>query len=653
MCGIAGLVLPGQPVEQAQKGLEAMCAAMTHRGPDDQGLFFEPGGAAGRHSPSTVGLGMRRLSIIDTEGGHQPISNEDGSVVVVFNGEIYNHEPLRRQLQARGHSFSTQSDTEVLVHLYEEKGADLVKDLVGMFAFALYDRARERLVLGRDPLGIKPLYLLEQGGGLLFASELKCLMAAPRLWPGGWQPRLDPASMEAMLMLMYVPSPRSIYQGVRQLPAGHVATLDLRQGTTSEAAYWSLPHTQSPFPAALSYDDAYAMLKERLSESVRDHLVSDVPVGAFVSGGVDSSLIASLAAEHYPHQLQTFSIGFAEANYDETQDALAVVRQLQTPHTLQYATYDALYGAMPTIFQAMDQPFGDSSMLPTWLASRLAASRLKVVLSGDGGDEVFAGYTKHLIEFYKGRLHALPGPAVKGLQKVLRGLPKSRAMRLTDLVRKAEKAARGLHQDPGDSYMEMMKLADAAYISSLLQSPLGLAGLEDRVQSIWSAPPASATTLQRTHWADTQLPLVDDMLVKVDRMSMLCSLEVRVPLLDHRVVEFGYHLPDSYKLHGREGKRILKRLYCERFGLERYTKAKQGFGVPIETWFQTRLQPLIRHLFEPARLEAQGLFRPDAIGGDKAMDVARQAPFVFWNALMIQVWHQLQVEGRDDLLGYL
>jgi asparagine synthase (glutamine-hydrolysing) len=651
MCGIAGLVWPGRSAQQAQGSLEAMCAAMTHRGPDDQGLFLDE---PDEQRAALLGLGMRRLSIIDTAGGHQPLFNEDRSVVVVLNGELYNHRALRQELRARGHVFQTSSDTEVLVHLYEERGDALVEELVGMFAFALYDRRRGRLLLARDRLGIKPLYLLEQGGGLLFASELKCLLAAPEAWPGGWTPRLDPASLEAMLMLMYVPSPRTIYQGVRQLSPGHVATLELREGGhLRERPYWSLPQTAAPLPAGASEDEAYEALKALLHQSVRDHLESDVPIGAFVSGGVDSSLIASLAKEHYPGALKTFSIGFTEAAYDETPDALAVVRALQTPHTLQYATYDALYDALPTIFRAMDQPFGDSSMLPTWLASRLAASQLKVVLSGDGGDEVFAGYTKHLIEYYKGRLGPLPAPALRGLQRVLRGMPKSRAQRLTDLIRKTEKAARGLSGDPGRSYLEMMKLADTDFVSGLLQNPLGQDELEERVLSIWRAPRGESTTLQRTAYADTWLPLADDMLVKVDRMSMLCGLEVRVPLLDHRVVEFGYHLPDAYKLQGREGKRPLKRLYCERFGLERYTKAKHGFGVPIERWFEGRLAPLIGHLFDPRRLEAQGLFRPEVLGGDRAFDLARKAPFVFWNALMVQVWHQLHIERRDDLLQHL
>ena len=650
MCGIAGLVLPGVTVDLARQGLVAMCAAMAHRGPDDQGLVCEP---LGRHTSFAIGLGMRRLSIIDTRGGHQPISNEDGSVVVVFNGEIYNHNELRTRLKAQGHRFSTHTDTEVLVHLYEEKGVDLASELVGMFAFALYDRAKQKMILARDRLGIKPLYLLEKDGNLLFSSEIKSLLAAQQVWPGGWHPQLSPDAMESMLTLMYVPSPQSIYKGIRQLPAGHIATIDLRHGAAREEAYWSLPQTSSPFQSTTSYDEAYEMLKELFAQSIQEHLLSDVPVGAFVSGGVDSGLVASYAAEHYPKQLQTFSIGFTEAAYDETQDALRLIQQLQTPHTIQYGTYDTLYSALPTIFRMMDQPFGDSSMLPTWLASQLASSKLKVVLSGDGGDEVFAGYTKHLIEFYKSRLSALPKPVVNRLQKVLTHLPKDRGSRLTNLIRKAEKASRSLHHDSRHSYLQMLKLADSAYISSLLQAPVGTASIDNLVDQIWSTAPDDTTNLQRTQWADTQLPLVDDMLVKVDRMSMLCSLEVRVPFLDHRIVEFGYHLPDNYKLEGREGKRILKRLFCERYGIERYTKPKQGFGVPIEEWFESRLQPLIQYLFSESRLENQGLFRADTIGGKRAMNVARQAPFVFWNVLMVQVWHELQIEKRDDLFDYL
>ncbi len=650
MCGITGFALPPGALDQAAAGLEAMCRAMTHRGPDDQGLFIEPPGIEGRASEHVVGLGMRRLSIIDTHGGRQPIFNEDGSVVVVYNGELYNHPELRARLVARGHDFKTTTDTEVLVHLYEDLGDDMLDALAGMFAFALYDRRRERLLLARDRLGIKPLHLLEHAGALLFASEVKSLVAHPPIWPAGWRPDIDPVSLEAMLMLMYVPAPRSIYKGIDKLPPGHLMTLDLRSGRSQRQRYWDL--STSPDPGARSYEDARDHLKALLSGCVRDHLVSDVPVGAFVSGGVDSSLVAALAVDHYEGSLQTFSIGFDEPAYDETNDALAVVRALGTPHTLQYASYDSLYGLMPAIFQGMDEPFGDSSMLPTFLVSSLASSRLKVVLSGDGGDEVFAGYTKHLIEYAKGHLGRVPAPALSGLQRLLRGLPKSRGGLATDLVRKAEKAARGLGGDHALSHLEMMKLADTGFVAALMARPVGFEAVAEQITSAFHRP-ERGTPLQRTQYADALIPLADDMLVKVDRMSMLTSLEVRVPLLDHRVVEFGYHLPDDHKLRGRTGKRILKDLYCERFGLTRYTKRKQGFGVPIEAWFQTRLKPLIRLLFDPARLRQQGLFDPSAIGGDKALDVARAAPFVFWNALMIQVWFDLQINGDDTLLDHI
>lgn len=648
MCGISGFLLSStDALERAQAGLTAMCQAMTHRGPDDEGTLVEICGE------QTVGLGMRRLSIIDTAGGQQPIENEDGSVVVVFNGELYNHRRLREALLARGHVFKTHSDTEVLVHLYEDMGDALVEQLVGMFAFALLDRRRRRLLLARDRLGIKPLHILDRGHGqgLLFASELKSLVADDHLWPGQWRPQLDPVAMEAMLMLMYVPAPRTIYQGVEKLPPGTLLDVNLDTGERKRRTYWDLARTSAPLPGA-SYDDAREALDELLATCVKDHLVSDVPVGAFVSGGVDSSLVAAYAADHYEGTLQTFSIGFDNAAYDETLDALAVVRHLHTPHTLRYATYEALYDLLPRIFRAMDEPFGDSSMLPTFLVSTMAADRLKVVLSGDGGDEVFAGYTKHLIEYFKGRLGPVPAPALSGLQRLLRHMPKSRGGRATELVRKAEKTARSFGGDQAQSYLEMMKLADTAFVSELLTQSVGFGAVADQVLGTYRHP-ESASPLQRTQYTDAIVPLADDMLTKVDRMSMLASLEVRVPLLDHRLVEFGYHLKDNHKLQGRTGKRILKDLYCRRFNLERYSKRKQGFGVPIEAWFEGRLAPLIEHLFSPSRLSAQGLFRPDAIGGAKAMTVARNAPFVFWNALMVQVWLDLHVHKDDTLLGYL
>ena len=641
MCGIAGFVLPRIDAQDAQDALARMCDAIVHRGPDEAGSLVRDAGG------KSVAIGMRRLSIIDTGGGSQPIYNEDRTVAVVYNGELYNYPALRARLIAQGHTFATHSDTEVLVHLYEEVGDRLVDEIAGMFAFALFDMRRGRLLLGRDRLGIKPLYILDGPSGLLFGSEMKALTAVESLWPH--RREVDPVSLQAMLTLMYVPTPRTIYRGVRKLEPGRTVAFDLETLEATETEYWNLAAT--PSPGFGSYDDARNRLDTLLGDVVDAHLLADVPVGAFVSGGVDSSLVASYATRAYDQRLQTFSIGFTEAAYDETADALSIVRKLQTPHTLEYATYDTLYGLMPEIFRAMDEPFGDSSMLPTFLASRLAASRLKVVLSGDGGDEMFAGYTKHTIEWYKSRLGAA-APAVGGIQTLLRTLPKSRAGRVTELVRKAEKAARGLGGDDAQSWVEMARLADEAYVGSLLSAPAGFDAVRDRLTAFHRAP-GQATSLQRTQYTDARVPLVDDMLVKVDRMSMLASLEVRVPLLDHRVVEFGYHLPDEFKLEGRSGKRILKDLFCRHFGLERYQKAKQGFGVPIESWFGTRLAPVIRHLFDPRRLREQGVFDPATIGGDAAFDVARTAPFVFWNALMIQVFWELQIEGRDDVLGYL
>jgi asparagine synthase (glutamine-hydrolysing) len=636
MCGIVGGVFPGLDPQTVQRGLDAMCLAMRHRGPDDQGELVEHAQDA---SPP-VGLAMRRLSIIDTGGGHQPIHNEDGALSIVFNGEIYNHRALRQDLLRKGHTYRTQSDTETILHLYEEYGDEAFSKLCGMFTFAILDRRRQRLVLARDRLGIKPLYLVHgHDGGLAFASELKSILAAPALWPAGWSPELDHGSLAAMLLLMYVPSPRTIYKDMGQLAPGHTLTLDLTTGRHATRAYWKLCETTPP-DYGRSFEDAQARLDALLSEVVRDHLESDVPVGAFVSGGVDSSLVASYAAQHYQGQLQTFSIGFDEALYDETHDALAVARRLKTPHTVQYATYDALYGALPKILQSMDQPFGDSSMLPTFLVSQMAASRLKVVLSGDGGDEVFAGYTKHTIEHYKARL-PLPAPAVHAMRRALRYAPKSRGHKATEFLRRAEKAARAFSSDPAASAVEVMKLADASLVASLLREPVDFEPLEAALAAHYRAP-SRATNLQRTQHIDLAVVLPDDMLTKVDRMSMLASLEVRVPLLDHRVVEFGWHLPDEYKLQGRQTKRVLKALYCQRFGLERYSKPKQGFGVPIEAWFHARLAPMIRELFDAKRLGPDALFRADAFQGDRAFDLARAAPFVFWNALMAQTWHTLQ-----------
>ncbi len=654
MCGIVGFAHTGtQPLatSQAEDALGAMCRAMVHRGPDDQGVFVEPPGVRARRSAHTVGLGMRRLSIIDTHGGQQPIFNEDKSVVVVFNGEIYNHEELRSRLRGRGHRFETQSDTEVLVHLYEEKGAKLVEDLVGMFAFAIYDRRREKIVLARDRVGIKPLFVLHKNNALMFASEIKSIVAGTTAWPQGWSPEMNHDALGALLVHTYIPSPGTIYRDVARLDPGSHLTFDLHTGDCHNERYWFLPQTHSPAPMG-SYEEASESLDSLLRTCVRDHLVSDVPVGAFVSGGVDSSLVASYAAESYERQLQTFSIGFSESRYDETNDAMFVVRHLQTPHTVQYASYEALLDTLPTIFRAMDEPFADSSMLPTFLVSQIASSRLKVILSGDGGDEVFAGYQHHTLEYLRTRIPSIPQPALTRALDVLERLPKGREGRTTNLFRRAEKAARGLAQDPAESCFEMLKFSSEALAGSVLANPVDFEPNRARLLGIWG-PAQRATDLQRTQHTELSISLVDDMLTKVDRMSMLNSLEVRVPLLDHRLIEFGYHLPDAYKLQGLNGKRILKDLFCKRFKLDRYNKAKHGFGILVERWFETQLAPLIRYLFAPDRVRRQGIFAPHLLGGNAAFELAKTSPFLFWTILMAQVWYELQIEKNEDLFNYL
>lgn len=640
MCGIAGFVVPEQRGLDRAATLSAMCDAMIHRGPDSEGRFLE----------DEVALGMRRLAIVDTAGGQQPIFNEDGTVVVVFNGEIYNYPALRAELEARGHRFRTHADTEVLVHLYEERGPALAEALTGMFTFAIYDRTRKRLVLGRDRLGIKPLHLLQQGRTLLFASELKSLLAAPAAWPEGFGLTFDDEAVEALLTSFYVPGPGTIFNGIRRLNPATVGVFDVETGAWTEEVYWELAETRSH--GLRDYDEATEALDALLGQVVEEHLLSDVPVGAFVSGGVDSGLVASYAAERYSGRLQTFSVGFAEALYDETPDAMELVRSLQTPHTLMHATFENMAAILPRIFRAMDEPFGDSSMLPTFLVCELASRQLKVVLSGDGGDEGFAGYTKHLIEHVKGRLGFVPDAMLRGVQRGLRGLPKGATGRLPELIRVAEKTSRGLVGDHADSYIAMTRLADASVISDLLVRPTGFAGAERRLRARFERP-VQASPLARTQYTDLGYALPDDMLTKVDRMSMLTSLEVRVPLLDHRVVEFGYHLPDAMKLSGRTTKRILKRLFCQRFKQPRYTKRKQGFRVPVEGWLQTRLRPLVDYAFEPARLARQGVFRPEALGGERAHRLAVTSPYVLWNALMFQVFWDLQIERDEAILGLL
>jgi len=555
--------------------------SIAHRGPDAEGYWVEPG----------LGLIHRRLSIIDLEGGDQPIGNEDGSIQIIFNGEIYNYQNLRRDLQNRGHRFQTQSDTEVLVHLYEEMGDRLAEKLRGMFAFALWDGPRRRLLLGRDHTGIKPLYLYRDAEKLLFGSELKAILAHP-----GVAREVNPAALEDYLAFGVVPGPRSIFRQIEKLPAGH--TLSVQAGSWDHSAhcYWRLRLEPDNRPTA---DDWQEAIRAKLDESVRLNLVADVPVGAFLSGGIDSSIVVSLGAGRVAGPLETFSIGFNEEAYSELPYAREVADTFGTCHSEEIVAPDAT-DLLDDLTYYYDEPFADPSAIPTLLVSRLASRRVKVVLSGDGGDEAFGGYSRYAHDLREASLRRYLPEAFRRLvlSPVARAWPK--ADRLPRPLR-AKTFLTNLSLDSASAYANTLMLCRDPLRKRLLipefRSVLGRHDPAQMVRKSFSRAPAR-DPLGGMIATDVALHLPDDYLVKVDRASMAYGLEVRPPLLDHELLELAARIPSGLKVRAGTTKWLLKQTYRRELPPRVLNRPKQGFEVPIDAW----LRGPLREAFEATAL---------------------------------------------------
>ncbi len=617
MCGICGVLsLRREPVDRA--ALMAMNAALEHRGPDSEGVLVD-GHAA---------LAMRRLSIVDLRGGDQPIANEDGSVHVVNNGEIYNYRELRAELRERGHVLRTESDTEVLVHLYEELGPRFVDRLRGMFALAVWDRGRRRLVLARDRYGIKPLYHSLAGGELRFASELKALM---RGRPG--ELTLDHEALHAFLAFNAVPGPRTIFREVRKLPPGHLLVAD--DGAEPRVERWARPR---PAPSSeLRREDPRELAEElraRLADSVRAHLVADVPVGVLMSGGVDSSLLTALASGLVDGPLQTFSVGFDDPSFDERTLARTVAARYGTEH------HELVVGAdvtqrLPEVVAAYDEPFADSSAIPTYLVSELARQHVKVVLSGEGADELFGGYFTYaadLLAARVGRVARLARPAVERL-------PSSTAQASLDL--RLKRFVRGAGLPVLERHLSWREVVAPDVRAELLRSngngaePDLLATIRQRFAETEGAAP-----LARLQDVDLGHYLADDLLVKTDRASMAHSLEARVPYLDPLVSDFAFALPDGLKVRGLAKKRLLRQAAAPLLPAEIVNGKKRGFGMPVGAWLRGELQPFAREVLAPSEVARQGVFDPAAVTrlldrhASRRADVGRE----LWNLLVFSLW---------------
>ena len=595
MCGIVGNVLARTDRTPDLAVLKRMNDRIAHRGPDDEGFLVQ----------GPAGLGMRRLKIIDLTTGHQPMAGEEGRVSVVFNGEIYNYRELRENLGARGHAFTTRSDTEVIVHGYEERGLASVGDLEGMFAFAIWDAPARTLVLARDRLGIKPLYYAALPDQIVFASELKALVEHPAI-----DRTLDLTALSRYLAHEYVPAPHSIFRAIRKLAAGHWLTYS--DGRVKIEPFWDVHFRRD---GAIGEADAVEALRGALDLSVRQHLVSDVPLGVFLSGGIDSSAVAAFAARHFPGRLKTFSIGFEDPSFDETSHARGVARALDTDHHEEILGPRVALDLVARLPELLDEPLGDASLLPTFLLSRFTRRSVTVALSGDGGDELFAGYPTYQAHRLARALELVPHWVRRGLLRpVVERLPVSLDNLSFDFRLKRFMA--GMDFGPVERHAAWLGSFTPAEQLALL-TPDALARMEMAPsyaafhEMLAHAP--SASGLERMLYLDLKGYLGEGVLAKVDRASMACSLEVRVPLLDRRVVELAASLPMRLKLRGFTTKYVLKRALSGVLPREVLERRKKGFGVPLARWFRAELAPLLQEACAPDMIRRAGLFRPEAV----------------------------------------
>ena len=633
MCGFAGAswTADGRPLTASD--LESMIAVIAHRGPDDHGTWFSNG------SPAAA-LGHRRLSIIDLGGGHQPLANEDGSIQVVFNGEIYNYRELRSDLESRGHRFGSESDTETIVHLYEEHGVDCLDHLRGMFALALWDDNTRQLLLARDRLGQKPLVYREEPGRVLFASELKALLQLP-----GAPRDVDPVAVDQYLAYQYVPHPRTILAGYAKLPPGHRAVY--RDGRLRVDRYWSPPYELGSGGESRSAASWQEELRETLTESVRLRLRSDVPLGAFLSGGIDSTIIAGLMRQESPAAVHTFSIGFPVPEFDERSFARMAAEHLGTQHTEAIVEPEAL-AILPRLIWHYDEPFADSSAIPTMYLAEMTRRGVTVALSGDGGDELFAGYDRYRAVALGERIDRLPRPLRRLLAaRLWQRLPAS--TRQKSHRRRLKRFLDALGQPPEERYLTWIGIFDdrrrhELYTDKFRESLGGSAAVDVLREAYRACPDRDFVT--RTTCTDVLTYLPGDILAKVDIATMASSLECRSPFLDHHVVELAARMPLSLKRRGRRGKRVLTDTFSDLLPAPIRRRRKMGFGVPLDKWFRNELKPLLyEHLLSDTARD-RGYFNQVVVRDlvEEHVDGRWDHSYRLWSLLCFEMWHRVFID---------
>jgi asparagine synthase (glutamine-hydrolysing) len=592
MCGIHGILnLNGDPV--SRELLAAMGRVTVHRGPDDEGV----------HADAECAIGMRRLSIIDLAGGHQPISNADGTLWVVCNGEIYNFRELRSELQGRGHQFKTASDTEVIVHLYAEYGDEFVHRLNGMYGFALWDARRRRLLIGRDRLGIKPVYVARNARRVAFASEAKALLELP-----GIEPELDSEALRSYLNLGYCAAPLSMFKGIEKLPPATLMIIE--NGCVEMRRYWRVPAVVDRTVSEREWVDR---VRTRLEESVRMQMVSDVPIGAFLSGGIDSSTVVGYMAAHSDRAIRTYAIGFqggeADAFYNELPYARRVADLFHTEHR-EIVVKPDVATLLPRLLWHMDEPVADTAFLTTYLVSEFARRDVTVILSGVGGDELFGGYRRYLGNHYQARFERLPSWMRRAATAVGARLPSDRHSPLLNLTRLAKGFLEAAELPLEERYGAYVQVFPMDAVSELLDA--APADYPDLIAAAFDAAP-SDDALNRMFAVDAETQLPDDLLMLTDKMSMATSLECRVPLLDHELVELAAAMPEGIKIRGGRLKHVMKEAVSGLLPRDILDRKKRGFGTPMGAWLRDELAPLVRDLLGERVLKQRGLFRPAVV----------------------------------------
>jgi asparagine synthase (glutamine-hydrolysing) len=627
MCGVCGIYeyKTHKPVDQ--QCLAGMLSVLHHRGPDDAGVFFD----------KDVALAMRRLSIIDLDGGKQPISNEDGSITTVFNGEIYNYQSLQEELEGRGHRLRTASDTEVIVHLYEDLGEECVQHLRGMFGFALWDAPKRRLLLARDRLGIKPLYYTQAGGRLIFGSEIKAILQHPSV-----QALLNHEGLNNFLSLKYVPAPQTMFQGIHALPPGHLLTCD--ENGVKVCCYWDLSFANHR-NGHISEETYAEQLEALLRESVKLHLTSDVPFGAFLSGGVDSSTIVALMSQFLSGPVKTYSVGFEGhgEKFSELPYARLVAKQFKTDHHEVFIRPSHLVDLAQKVVWHLDQPLAEHATLANYMVAELASRDVKMVLTGEGGDELFAGYARYSGE----RL----SPFFQRIPKAAKSLALAASSHLPGLRR--QKLALYALSQPGEAtrFVNWFPLFNSEMKEALLSKDLkdSLRGYDaDSVFGQHLASTDASEPLNRMLYVDTKLWLPDLLLARGDKMSMAVSLEARVPLLDHKLVEFAATLPENLKVKGLVRKYLLKKVSRRWLPREIIDRKKQGFPMPSALWLRNEARSFVRDVLSPSALRRRGLFDPIFV--EKLIEQHENGfadhGALLWGLMSIELWQRVFMDSR-------